>query len=97
MKVRVTPRARADLHEIRDYISKRSPSGARNVLRSIYSGIAFITENPRGATTTDEPAVRVKVIVEYPYKIFYTIGADAVVEILHIRHSARRPWRGAGG
>jgi plasmid stabilization system protein ParE len=94
MKVRITPRARADLFEIRDCISKRSPSGARNVLRSIYSGIAFIAENPRGAATTDEPTVRMKVVVEYPYKIFYTIGADAV-DILHIRHSARRPWQGA--
>ena len=91
MKVRITPRARADLHEIRDYISRRSPSGARNVLRSIYSGITLISENPRAGTATDEDAVRIKVITEYPYKIFYTIGVDAI-DMLHIRHSARRPW-----
>lgn len=90
MKVRITPRARADLHEIQEYISQRNPSGARNVLRSIYSGLAFIAENPRGAAVADETNVRVKAIVDYPYKIFYTIGVDAV----HIRHSARRPWRG---
>ena len=81
MKVRITPRARADLHEIRDYISRRSPSGARNVLRSIYSGIALISENPRAGTATDEDTVRVKVIAEYPYKIFYTI--DAEQDFLH--------------
>jgi plasmid stabilization system protein ParE len=63
------------------------------VLRSIYSAIAFIAENPHGAAATDESTVRVKVIVEYPYKIFYRIGTDAA-EVLHIRHSARRPWRG---
>ena len=95
MKVRITPRARADLQEIRDYISRRSPSGARNVLRSIYSGIAFIAENPRGAIATDEGMVRVKVITEYPYKIFYAFDGDAI-KILHIRHSARRPWSSAG-
>ena len=40
------------------------------MLRSIYSAIAFIAQNPRAAQETDERAVRVKVIVEYPYKIF---------------------------
>ena len=35
--------------------------------------------------------VRVKVIVQYPYKVFYSVHAEQV-EILHVRHSARRPW-----
>jgi plasmid stabilization system protein ParE len=94
MNFRITPRARADLHEIRDYIYRRSPSGARNVLRSIHAGIAFIAEQPRGGTKTDEGIVRVKVITDYPYKIFYRIEADTI-EIVHIRHSARRAWSGA--
>jgi plasmid stabilization system protein ParE len=93
MKVRITPRARADIDDIRRYLQKRSPSGARNVLRSIYSAIEFIGENPRAAEETDEPGVRVKVVVEYPYKVFYSISADAL-EVLHVRHSARRPWEG---
>ncbi len=96
MKIRLTPLARADLGEISSYLRKRSPSGARNVLRSIHSALAFIAENPLGAEKTDEPAVRVKVIVEYPYKMFYRIGVD-VIDILHVRHSARAPWRGAQG
>ena len=65
MRVRVTPRARGDI-EIRRYLRKRSPSGARNVFRSIYSAIQFIGQNPRAAEETDETGVRVKVIVEYP-------------------------------
>jgi plasmid stabilization system protein ParE len=30
-------------------------------------------------------------VLRYPYKIFYRLRGDAV-EILHIRHTARRPW-----
>ncbi len=91
MKVRVTPRAQGDIASIARYLQSRSPSGARNVLRSIYSAIKFIGENPRGAEETDEPGVHVKVIVEYPYKVFYSIAADTV-HIIHVRHSAREPW-----
>jgi len=90
MKVRITPRARADIDEIRRYLQTKSPSGAHNVLRSIYAAIKFIGENPRATEETDELDVHVKVIVEYPYKMFYRIAATAV-EILHIRHTSRRP------
>lgn len=37
------------------------------------------------------PSVRVKVVSRYGYKIFYSVEADSI-EILHVRHGARRPW-----
>jgi plasmid stabilization system protein ParE len=93
VKVRITPRARADLAEIREYVAERSPSGIINLFRSIYISINFIAENPHAAEATEELGVRVKIVVEHPYKIFYRLQGDSV-EILHIRHSARRPWIG---
>ena len=93
MKVRYRAQALADIDEIRRYLETRSLSGARNVLRSIVAAIRFIAENPRGSKQTDDPDVHVKVIVEYPSKIFYSIRSDEV-EILHIRHSERRQWKG---
>lgn len=93
MRVRYRAQALADIDEIRRYLQKRSPSGARNVLRSIHAAVKFIAESPRGAGETDDPDVHVKVVVEYPYKIFYSIHVDEV-EIMHVRHSARRPWEG---
>jgi plasmid stabilization system protein ParE len=33
----------------------------------------------------------VKVMRRYGYKIFYRVVGDTV-EIMHIRHSSRRPW-----
>ena len=93
MKVRITPRARADLAEIRQYVGERSESGVITLLRSIYLTINFIAENPRAAVATDEADVRVKIVVDYPYKIFYRAHGDSI-DIIHIPHSARRPWIG---
>jgi plasmid stabilization system protein ParE len=35
--------------------------------------------------------MRVLPLVRYPFKVFYRIAGDTV-RILHIRHTARRPW-----
>jgi plasmid stabilization system protein ParE len=35
----------------------------------------------------------VKLLTHYPYKIFYRVRGGAV-EIVHIRHAVRRPWKG---
>jgi toxin ParE1/3/4 len=91
MKVRYRQLALIDLTEIFLYLSKRSPTGARNVLAAINVAIGDIAENPFSARQTSDAAVRVKVVRRYLYKIFYSIGADEI-EILHVRHGARRPW-----
>ncbi|HMA71866.1 MAG TPA: type II toxin-antitoxin system RelE/ParE family toxin [Xanthobacteraceae bacterium] len=93
MRIRYRAQALADIDEIGRYLIKRSPSGARNVLRSIRASVRFIAENPLASEKTDFADVRMKVVVEYPYKIFYSVHPD-FIEVLHIRHSARRPWEG---
>jgi plasmid stabilization system protein ParE len=35
-------------------------------------------------------------LVRYPYIIFYQVAEDRI-EILHIRHTARAPWKGPTG
>lgn len=94
MRVRYTPQARRDIGRIYAYLNKRSPSGATNVLAAIYAGVRFIAQRPKASERTDDPNVRVKVVRRYRYKIFYSIAGDTV-EILHVRHSSRRPWNGA--
>ena len=91
MKVHYREAALADLAHISSYLEKRSPSGARNVLRAIHSAINLIAESPLSARQSTDPSIRVKVVDRYGYKIFYTPGSDTI-EILHIRHGARRPW-----
>ena len=95
MRVRYTARAFADREQIFEYLHQRSPSGAHNVLRSLRESVAQLSDQPHSGYATEAPAVRVKFLVQYPYKIFYRVRDDAV-EVLHIRHTARRPWRGGG-
>lgn len=92
MIVRYRARALADIDQIYSYLEERSPTGARNVLRAIYAGIHLIAEQPLSSPRTDDPSVRVKIVRRYRYKIFYSISGGETVEILHIRHTSRKPW-----
>jgi len=91
MKVRFREMALADLDEISRYLTSRSPTGARNVLQAIHAAITNVSEHPRSARQTSDPSVRVKIVGRYRYQIFYSVVADSI-EILHVRHGARRPW-----
>ncbi len=94
MRIRYRAQALSDIDEIYRYLEKRSPSGALNVLRAIYAGIYLIGEQPYAPQRTDDPEVRVKVVRRYRYKIFYTIIDPETIEIIHVRHTSRRPWAG---
>lgn len=83
--------ALADLERIFQYLEPRSHVGAHNVANAIFGAIAELAENPLSARRTSDPTIRLKVVGRYGYKIFYS-AADDRVEILHVRHGARRPW-----
>lgn len=93
MRVRFTPGAFADRERIFEYLHERSPSGARNVMARIRAAVSQLSDNPGSGVRTQDASIRVKFVGRYLYKIFYRVR-DGVVEILHIRHTARRPWIG---
>jgi plasmid stabilization system protein ParE len=93
MRLRYRAQALADIDAIHQYLEERSPSGARSVLRAIYASIQLIAERPLSYQRTDDPDIRVHVVQRYRYKIFYSVSGD-VVEIIHVRHTSRRPWAG---
>ena len=92
MIVRYRRQALADIDEIHSYLRERSPQGAQNVLRAIYAAVQLIAEQPYSSPATDIPDVRVKVLTRYRFKVFYTVVNDDAVEIIHVRHTSRRPW-----
>jgi toxin ParE1/3/4 len=92
MKVRYRARALADIEDIFRFLNDRSPTGAGNVLRAMADAIDMIAETPQAGPRTSEPDIRVKILGRYRYKIFYSVVADDYVEIIHVRHAARRPW-----
>ena len=91
MKVRYTLRAQADLNSIFTYLDERAPMAARAVKALLERRIASLADFPLAAPRTDEPSVRELTILRYPYKVYYEV-ADEEVWILHIWHTARRPW-----
>lgn len=92
MKVIYTAAALRDLEEIADWLAVHYPTILPTVERRIRAVVARIGQWPESAQQSDKrPGVRIVPVARYPYKIFYRITADAV-EILHIHHTARRPW-----
>lgn len=91
MRVRYSLRARHDIQGIYDYIKQQGPGGAKAVAEDIRAAVDFVGQHPKGSQQTDEPGVRVKLVVGRPYKVFYRIRSDGI-EILHMRHGSRRSW-----
>jgi plasmid stabilization system protein ParE len=44
MRIRYSPRATRDLDAIHEYLAKRSPGGAFNVLTAIFASVEFIRQ-----------------------------------------------------
>jgi plasmid stabilization system protein ParE len=92
MTLRFTPRARDDLREILEYIANENPAAADRVRRAIFDTVTLIAARPHlGIRNARAPELRSCLVAKYPYRIHYFVEA-ANVWIIHIRHSARRPW-----
>ena len=96
MKVEYAPRAQADLVHIGEH-SRRNfgpavAAALETYLRATIARIAALPES--GERVPERQGVRVVPLVRYPFRIFYTVEENTVT-ILHIRHTARRPWRGS--
>jgi plasmid stabilization system protein ParE len=88
--VRLDVQAEHDLQSIRDYLIERAGATLANRVRlHIRSRINLLGRRPNIGLPTDNPGVQILPPTRYPYRIYYTLTADAVV-ILHIRHTARR-------
>jgi toxin ParE1/3/4 len=95
MKVVYARRAVRDLQSIgAHYRSVADEKTAEGAAERIEHVINLIGRHPYIAPRVRQrPDVRSASVMRYPYIIFYRIRDDAI-EILHIRHSARRPWEG---
>jgi plasmid stabilization system protein ParE len=92
MTTRFTPRARNDLRDILEYIAKDNPAAADRVRRAFLDAIKLVATRPHvGLRNAKVPELRSRLVGRYPYRIHYRVE-DADVWIVHIRHSARRPW-----
>ena len=90
MKVRYTLPAAADLDGILEYVTSRSPHGARRVAARIKAVETLLVQFPFSGSRTRLAWVRRIATVPYPYLIFYEVTENEVI-VHAIRHGARRP------
>jgi plasmid stabilization system protein ParE len=95
MNVIYSPRALRDLDAIADYYRRvADPKIAEAIGARIEYVIKRVVEYPDSApAVVGRRGVRAALVLRFPYKIFYRVRGYAV-EILHIRHTSRRPWAG---
>ena len=94
MRVVYSPRSLRDLERIAARYRKVADLKiAKAVADRIEYVINRIGRRPQSAPgVAGRTSVRVVLVLRYPYKIFYRMRMD-VVEILHVRHTARRSWK----
>jgi toxin ParE1/3/4 len=90
VRVRYTLPALADLDTILDYITARSPQGAKRVRRRIHSVIALLAAFPFTGKRTDDVTIRRQAVRPFPYLVFYEVAPDEII-IHAVRHGARDP------
>ena len=88
LKVRLAPRAIADVDEIRAYLTERNSRGAERVRERIEQAIATLADFSGIGRPTHIAGVSIATILRYPYLVYYTVSGRELV-ILHIRHAAR--------
>jgi plasmid stabilization system protein ParE len=93
MKLVYSRQALADLNMIAAYYAANaSPAIAVSIRRRLLDVIDRICRAPEAAPRVSQRSqIRAAVVVRYPFRIFYRVGNDTI-DILHIRHTSRRPW-----
>jgi plasmid stabilization system protein ParE len=96
-RVEVMAEAATDLTRIFDYIEKDSPQNAASVLTSIFDAVDSLDHFPHRCKihlSRRDPTRIIRSMVVAPFIIYYRIREkEKVVEVLTIRHGARRQPR----
>ncbi len=83
MELRWSPRAKADLLQVREYISERDPKAAQKVAKSIQHTVHLLLEYPELGVKTRVENVYEKLVPNLPFLIPYRLQDDAL-EILAV-------------
>ncbi len=92
MRLVYSRQALADIDEIATYYATNASSAiAASIERRLGDVIDRICRLPEAAPRVSQRSqVRVVAVVRYPFRIFYRVRDDTI-DILHIRHTSRRP------
>ena len=84
MKLRYSPRARADIADIHEYIAGHNKSAAAAVAQQIRSTSELLARYPGLGRETDISGVRVFPVARYPYLVYHLAreGLRAPVQVM---------------
>jgi plasmid stabilization system protein ParE len=88
MAVFFTPRARAQLRDIHDYIARDNVTAARAVVIRVEAVARFLGDNPEAGYRLPRGRLRRFPVRPFPYLIYYEIFGQTVL-IIRIRHAAQ--------
>lgn len=88
MRIDWTLSARVDLQNARQYITERSPKGARRVALAILSSVRHIAETPGIGHPCRVTHTRELTIPRTPYVVVYSVVENTLV-ILGVVHEAK--------
>jgi plasmid stabilization system protein ParE len=91
MKVLRSVRALEQLRVAHSHILQDNAAAARRFLDQAEKTSRLLADFPRIGVQTDMKAVFMFPLVRYRYMIVYRIHRDQEIQILRIRHGARRP------
>ena len=96
-RVTTMPQASSDLENIFEYILQDSPQNAASVLESLLGAIASLSQFPhryKVHRSARNPGRIIRSMPVPPYVVYYRlIESEQNVQVLTIRHGARRPPR----
>jgi addiction module RelE/StbE family toxin len=93
-RIRITPRALADLEGIFEYINRDSPQNAAKMIRTLLDAIDGLNILPRRFDVPRTGSVRgrqIRSMPVRPYLVRYRIDErERIVRVLRVRHGARQ-------
>ncbi len=93
MDIRWSPRARAHLRHVHDYIAQDNPKAAVDVVARILEAVEKLQDYPASGRHGRVPHTRELVIQGTPFFIAYRVR-KATLEIIVVLHQARKWPRG---
>ena len=88
MRVLISARARADLFEIEEYISRENPDRARSFVDELIERIATTGARPLSFPNWTDRLPEVRIAHYRRYRILFRVSAD-IVSIERVIHGAR--------
>lgn len=88
MKLRLTPRAREDLHSAWRYVAERSETAADALVGRVNDRLLLALDFPLLSTPREHLGIGIREVFVEPYRILYRVEGRALV-VHRIVHGAR--------